>query len=72
MAVDTAEQALDSVQRYGAEGRPDLMTLAKGLTGAHAPLGAVVDQKTVAHVNALIEDALGKGATAIAGARRIA
>jgi taurine---2-oxoglutarate transaminase len=29
-------------QRYGAENRPDFMTLAKGLTGAHAPLGAVV------------------------------
>lgn len=29
-------------QRYGDEGRPDLMTLAKGLTGAHVPLGAVV------------------------------
>ena len=30
-------------QRYGAEdARPDLMTLAKGLTGAHLPLGAVV------------------------------
>src|SRR5262249_40839749 len=29
-------------QRYGEAGRPDLMTLAKGLTGAHAPLGAVV------------------------------
>ena len=29
-------------QRYGADGRPDAMTLAKGLTGAHLPLGAVV------------------------------
>jgi taurine--2-oxoglutarate transaminase len=29
-------------QRYGADNRPDLMTLAKGLTGAAAPLGAVV------------------------------
>jgi taurine--2-oxoglutarate transaminase len=29
-------------QRYGAENRPDLMTVAKGLTGAAAPLGAVV------------------------------
>ncbi len=29
-------------QRYGEENRPDLMTLAKGLTGAAAPLGAVV------------------------------
>ena len=29
-------------QRYGEDGRPDMMTLAKGLTGAHLPLGAVV------------------------------
>jgi taurine--2-oxoglutarate transaminase len=29
-------------QRYGEDGRPDLMTLAKGLTGAAIPLGAVV------------------------------
>lgn len=29
-------------QRHGDAGRPDLMTLAKGLTGAHLPLGAVV------------------------------
>ena len=29
-------------QRYGEAGRPDMMTLAKGLTGAAAPLGAVV------------------------------
>jgi benzaldehyde dehydrogenase (NAD) len=33
------------------------------------PLGAVVDQKTVAHVNALIDDALSKGASAIAGGK---
>lgn len=31
------------------------------------PLGAVVDQKTVTHVNGLIEDAAAKGATIIAG-----
>jgi len=29
-------------QRYGDEAKPDLMTLAKGLTGAHLPLGAVL------------------------------
>lgn len=29
-------------QRWGRDGRPDLMTLAKGLTGAAVPLGAVV------------------------------
>src|SRR5690606_6692402 len=32
-----------------------------------APLGCVVDRKTVNHVNVLIEDALAKGAEAIAG-----
>jgi taurine---2-oxoglutarate transaminase len=35
-------------QRYGAESRPDMMTLAKGLTGAHVPLGAVVLSSEVA------------------------
>jgi taurine--2-oxoglutarate transaminase len=35
-------------QRYGDAGRPDLMTLAKGLTGAHLPLGAVVLSAPVA------------------------
>ena len=37
-------------QRYGAEARPDLMTLAKGLTGAHLPLGAVVLSADIARV----------------------
>jgi taurine---2-oxoglutarate transaminase len=35
-------------QRYGDAGRPDLMALAKGLTGAHVPLGAVVLSDEVA------------------------
>jgi len=35
-------------QRHGAAGRPDLMTLAKGLTGSHLPLGAVVISAAVA------------------------
>ena len=35
-------------QRYGEAGRPDLMSLAKGLTGAHLPLGAVVMSKEIA------------------------
>ncbi len=35
-------------QEHGEAGRPDLMTLAKGLTGAHIPLGAVVLAKHVA------------------------
>jgi acyl-CoA reductase-like NAD-dependent aldehyde dehydrogenase len=33
------------------------------------PLGAVVDQKTVAHVNSLIEDAVAKGAKVLAGGK---
>jgi taurine---2-oxoglutarate transaminase len=37
-------------QRYGEEARPDLMTLAKGLTGAHLPLGAVVLSASVARL----------------------
>jgi taurine--2-oxoglutarate transaminase len=35
-------------QQHGEAGRPDLMTLAKGLTGAHLPLGAVVLSAEVA------------------------
>jgi taurine---2-oxoglutarate transaminase len=35
-------------QRYSDAGKPDLMTLAKGLTGAHLPLGAVVVNENVA------------------------
>lgn len=35
----------------------------------NTPLGAVVDQKTVSHVNALIEDAVSKGARLIAGGK---
>ncbi len=34
-------------QRHGEAGRPDLMTLAKGLTGAAIPLGAVVLSREV-------------------------
>jgi acyl-CoA reductase-like NAD-dependent aldehyde dehydrogenase len=33
------------------------------------PLGAVVDQKTVTHVNSLLEDALSKGAKALSGGK---
>ncbi|MDP9065307.1 MAG: aminotransferase class III-fold pyridoxal phosphate-dependent enzyme [Pseudomonadota bacterium] len=40
---------------YGEAGRPDLMTLAKGLTGAHVPLGAVV---VAAHVAARLEHSM--------------
>ncbi len=35
-------------QRHGEDGRPDLMTLAKGLTGAAIPLGAVVMSAEIA------------------------
>lgn len=35
-------------QRHGEAARPDLMTLAKGLTGAHLPLGAVVLSRRIA------------------------
>jgi taurine--2-oxoglutarate transaminase len=35
-------------QKYGDEGRPDIMTLAKGLTGAYLPLGAVVISARIA------------------------
>jgi taurine--2-oxoglutarate transaminase len=35
-------------ERHGEAGRPDMMTLAKGLTGAHLPLGAVVLSEGVA------------------------
>lgn len=35
-------------QRHGEAGRPDIMTLAKGLTGGHLPLGAVVISADVA------------------------
>jgi taurine---2-oxoglutarate transaminase len=37
-------------QRYGAAAQPDLMTLAKGLTGAYVPLGAVVLSAEIARV----------------------
>ena len=35
----------------------------------NTPLGAVVDQKTVSHVNSLIDDAVGKGAKVLAGGK---
>jgi taurine--2-oxoglutarate transaminase len=48
-------------QAHGEAGRPDLMTLAKGLTGAHIPLGAVVLAR---HVAAKLEhDMLNTGLT---------
>jgi len=48
-------------QRHGAAGRPDVITLAKGLTGAALPLGAVVlSQDLVARLE---HQALGTGLT---------
>ena len=35
-------------QRHGEDGRPDVITLAKGLTGAAVPLGAVVLARSIA------------------------
>jgi taurine--2-oxoglutarate transaminase len=35
-------------QRYGEDGRPDLMSLAKGLTASHLPLGAAVVSRDIA------------------------
>jgi taurine--2-oxoglutarate transaminase len=37
-------------QHYGPDNRPDVMTLAKGLTGAHLPLGAVVVSPEIARI----------------------
>jgi taurine--2-oxoglutarate transaminase len=48
-------------QRHGEAGRPDLMTLAKGLTGAVLPLGAVVMSRKVA--TAIEHDMLYAGLT---------
>jgi taurine--2-oxoglutarate transaminase len=48
-------------QRHGEEGRPDMMTLAKGLTGAHLPLSAVVVSAEIAR--ALEPDMLFTGLT---------
>lgn len=48
-------------QRHGDDGRPDVITLAKGLTGAALPLGAVVLSQDIA---ARLEDqALNTGLT---------
>jgi len=35
-------------QRYGVDARPDMITLAKGLTGAAVPLGAVILSRDIA------------------------
>jgi adenosylmethionine-8-amino-7-oxononanoate aminotransferase len=43
-------------QAHGEAGRPDLMTLAKGLTGAHIPLGAVRGAKGLFAIVELVKD----------------
>jgi taurine--2-oxoglutarate transaminase len=48
-------------QRYGEAGRPDAITLAKGLTGAMLPLGAVVLSREIAE--RLEDQVLGTGLT---------
>jgi taurine--2-oxoglutarate transaminase len=48
-------------QRYGEDGRPDVITLAKGLTGAALPLGAVVLSREL--VQRLDDQVLGTGLT---------
>lgn len=48
-------------QRYGEAGRPDVITLAKGLTGAMLPLGAVIVSAELA--SKLDDEVLGTGLT---------
>ncbi|HET7204645.1 MAG TPA: aminotransferase class III-fold pyridoxal phosphate-dependent enzyme [Steroidobacteraceae bacterium] len=48
-------------QRYGEAGRPDVITLAKGMTGAMLPLGAVVLSRDIAR--RLEDQVLGTGLT---------
>ena len=56
----------DFAQRFAAKAA----SMAAGdPRDGNTPLGAVVDQKTVAHVNALIDDAAAKGASVIAGGK---
>jgi taurine--2-oxoglutarate transaminase len=48
-------------QRFGDAGRPDVITLAKGLTGAMLPLGAVIVSEDIAA--RLRDQVLGTGLT---------
>jgi benzaldehyde dehydrogenase (NAD) len=58
--------AVDFVKRFATKAK----SLATGdPREGKTPLGAVVDQKTVKHVNSLIDDATAKGATIIAGSK---
>jgi benzaldehyde dehydrogenase (NAD) len=56
--------AADFVKRFAAKAKS--LTTGDPREGK-TPLGAVVDQKTVKHVNSLMDDATAKGATIIAG-----
>ena len=58
--------AADFVKRFAAKAK----SLATGdPREGKTPLGAVVDQKTVQHVNSLIDDATAKSATLVAGGK---
>jgi acyl-CoA reductase-like NAD-dependent aldehyde dehydrogenase len=58
--------AAEFAQRFAAKAR----SMAAGdPREGKTPLGAVVDRKTVVHVNALIDDATSKGAQVIAGGK---
>jgi benzaldehyde dehydrogenase (NAD) len=58
--------AAEFVNRFAAKAQ----SLATGdPREGKTPLGAVVDQKTVTHVNSLIDDAVAKGATLVAGGK---
>lgn len=64
IVVDAVADAF--AERFAAKAA----SLATGDPGdGAAPLGAVVDLKTVNHVNALVEDALAKGARLLAGGK---
>ncbi len=58
--------ASEFLKRFAAKAKS--MTTGDPREGK-APLGAVVDRKTVLHVNALIDDATAKGATVVAGGK---
>lgn len=58
--------AADFVKRFAAKAK----SMASGdPREGKTPLGAVIDEKTVRHVNSLIDDATAKGATIVAGSK---
>jgi benzaldehyde dehydrogenase (NAD) len=64
IAVDAV--ASEFIKRFAAKAK----SMAAGdPREGKTPLGAVVDRKTVRHVNALIDDATSKGATVVAGGK---